>query len=111
MAPMGSTEPDEAWFDDPDDHIEDVLYYMERLHVRCDSSDEFVAALRGLFPDLKEKVDRGLALLAEYRDLDDDDLPDPDADIAADRGVLYLSGAEMIAAEMAEELELKSDRG
>ena len=104
-------QPDEAWSDDPDAHYDDVMYYIERLHVRCDSSDEFIGALKGLFPDLKEKVDRGLALLAEYRDLDDDDLPDPDADIAAGRGVLYLSGAEMIAALMAEELELKSDRG
>ena len=102
---------DEAWFDDPDAHYDEVVYYIKRLHVRCDSSDEFVATLSGLFPDLKEKVDRGLALLAEYCDLDEDDLPDPDADIALGRGVLYLSGAEMLAADLAEELELKSDRG
>ena len=103
-------QPDEAWFDDPDAHYDEVMYFIKRLHVRCDSSEEFISALKGLFPDLREKVDRGLALLAEYRDLDDDDLPDPDADIAAGRGVLYLSGAEMLAADLAEELELKSDR-
>lgn len=111
VASVGDTEPDEAWSDDPDAHLDDVMYYVKRLHVRCDSSDEFIAALKGLFPDLREKVDQGLALLAEYRDLDDDDLPDPDADIAAGRGVLYLSGAEMIAALMAEDAELESDRG
>lgn len=104
-------QPDEAWSDDPDAYYDDVMYYIKRLHVRCDTADEFIAELKGLFPDLEDKVDQGLALLAEYRDLDDDDLPDPDADIAAGRGVLYLSGAEMIAAEMAEELELKSDHG
>ncbi len=92
-------QPDEAWFEDPDAHYDDVVYYMRRLHVRCDSSDEFVAALGGLFPDLREKVDRSRALAAE--DLDDDDFPDPDADIAAGRGVLFLSGAEMLAAHLA----------
>jgi hypothetical protein len=33
-----------------------------------------------------------------------------DLDIAAGRGVTYLSGAEMFAAEMAEEAGLESDR-
>ena len=165
MAPMGNTEPDEAWFDDPDahyaevrdymrrlyrrcdsaeefigalsglfpdledkvarlnagaeidfgsydeadsiadpdDHFEDVLYYMERLHVRCDSSDEFITALSGLFPNLRDKVAEVKALVDE--DLDDD-VPDPDADIAAGRVVTFLSGAEMIATDLAEELEL-----
>lgn len=104
-------QPDEAWFEDPDAHYDDVVYYIERLHIRCDSSDEFVGALKGLFPDLKEKVDQGRALLAEYLDLDDDELPSPDDDIAAGRSVIYLSGAEMLAAELAEGLEFKSDRG
>ena len=92
-------QPDEAWSDDPDAHYDDVVYYMERLHVRCDTADEFIGALSGLFPDLEDKVAEVRALVAE--DLDDDDLPDPDADIAAGRGVLFLSGAEMLATEMA----------
>ena len=97
-------QPDEAWFDDPDDHFEDVVYYMERLHVRCDSSDEFITALSGLFPNLRDKVAEVKALVDE--DLNDDDVPDPDADIAAGRVVTFLSGAEMIATDLAEELEL-----
>lgn len=92
-------QPDEAWSDDPDAHYDEVMYYIKRLHVRCDSSDEFIAALKGLFPNLEDKVAEVRALVAE--DLDDDDLPDPDADIAAGRGVLFLSGAEMLATEMA----------
>ena len=103
-------EPDEAWIDDPDAYLDKVVDYMKRLYAHSKNSDEFITALKGLFPDLREKVDRGLALLAEYRDLDDDELPDPDADIAAGRGVTYLSGAEMLAAEIAEEAELESDR-
>ena len=92
-------QPDEAWSDDPDAHYDDVMYYVKRLHVRCDSSDEFIAALKGLFPNLEDKVAEVRALVAE--DLDDDDLPDPDADIAAGRVVTFLSGAEMIAADLA----------
>ena len=92
-------QPDEAWFDDPDAHYDDVMYYIKRLHVRCDSSDEFIAALSGLLPNLEDKVAEVRALVAE--DLDDDDLPDPDADIAAGRGVTFLSGTEMIATELA----------
>ena len=102
-------QPDEAWSDDPDAHYDDVVYYMERLHVRCDTADEFIGALSGLFPDLREKVQKSRALAVE--DLGDDDFSDPDADIAAGRGVLYLSGAEMIAALMAEDALLESDRG
>ena len=92
-------EPDEAWFDDPDAHYEDVVDYMKRLHTRCESSDEFVAALEGLFPGLEEKVAKARALAAE--DLGDDDVPDPDADIAAGRSVIYPSSAEFLAALMA----------
>ena len=92
-------QPDEAWFEDPDVHYDEVVYYMKRLHVRCDSSDEFVAALSGLFPDLEEKLAKSRALAAE--DLGDDDVPDPDADIAAGRVVTFLSGAEMLAADLA----------
>lgn len=92
-------QPDEAWSDDPDAHYDDVMYYVKRLHVRCDSSDEFIAALKGLFPNLEDKVAEVRALVAE--DLDDDDLPDPDADIAAGRVVTFLSGAEMIATDLA----------
>ncbi len=92
-------QPDEAWFEDPDAHYDEVVYYIKRLHVRCDSSDEFVAALSGLFPDLEEKVDKSRALAVE--DLGDDDLPDPDADIAEGRSVTFLSGAEMLAADLA----------
>ncbi len=92
-------QPDEAWFEDPDAHYDDVVYYIRRLHIRCDSSDEFVAELSGLFPDLKEKVAKSRALAME--DLGDDDLPDPDADIAAGRVVTFLSGAEMLAADLA----------
>lgn len=95
-------EPDEAWFDDPDAHFEDVVDYMKRLHIRCESSDEFVAALSGLFPDLEEKVAKERALAAE--DFGNDE-PDPEADIAAGRCVRYLSGAEMLAADLAYELE------
>ena len=54
----GHVMPDEAWFDDPDAHFEEVVYYMRRLHRRCGSSDEFIAALSNLFPDLEEKVAR-----------------------------------------------------
>ena len=95
----GPGEPDEAWFDDPDAHLEEVVDYMRRLHARCESSDEFVAALKGLFPDLEEKVAKCRALVAE--DLGEDDVPDPDADIAAGRTVFYRSGAEMLAADLA----------
>ena len=102
--------PNDAWRDDPNAHHRDIVDYMKHVYAHSQSSDEFVAALTGLFPDLREKVDRGLALLAEYRDLDDDELPSPDDDIAAGRGVIYLSGAEMLAAELAEDLELESDR-
>ena len=100
--PVVVGEPDEAWSDDPDAHYEDVVDYMKRLHIRCESSDEFVAALSGLFPDLEEKVAKERALAAE--DFGDDE-PDPDADIAAGRYVRYLSGAEMLAADLAYELE------
>jgi len=105
VTPVEHTEPDEAWFDDPDAHLTEVVDYMKRLHLRCDTADEFVGALKGVFPDLREKVDRSLALQEELRDLDDDELPDPDDDIAAGRSIIYLSGAEMIAADLAEELE------
>ena len=91
-------EPNEAWFNDPDAHLEEVVDYMRRLHARCESSDEFVATLRGLFPDLGEKVAKCRALEAE--DFGDDE-PDPDADIAAGRTVFYRSGAEMLAADLA----------
>ena len=100
--PVVLGEPDEAWFDDPDAHFEAVVDYMKRLHIRCESSDEFVAALSGLFPDLEEKVAKEKALAAE--DFGNDE-PDPDADIAAGRCVRYLSGAEMLAADLAYELE------
>ena len=100
----GPGEPHEAWSDDPDAHLDEVVDYMKRLYARCASSDEFVAALKGLFPDLDEKVAKSKALAAE--DLGDDDVPDPDADIAAGRTVFFWCGAEMIAAEMAEEAEL-----
>ena len=95
----GPGEPDEAWFDDPDAHYEEVVDYMERLHARCECSNEFVAALKGLFPNLEEKVARSRALAAE--DLGEDDVPDPDADIAAGRCVTYLSSAEFHASSMA----------
>ena len=100
--PVVLGEPDEAWFDDPDAHFEDVIDYMKRLHIRCESSDEFVAALSGLFPDLEEKVAKERALAAE--DFGNDE-PDPETDIAAGRCVRYLSGAEMLAADLAYELE------
>ncbi len=92
-------QPDEAWFEDPDAHYDDVVYYIERLHIRCDSSDEFVGALKGLFPDLEEKVAKCRAFDTE--DFGDDELPSPDDDIAAGRVVTFLSGAEMIAADLA----------
>ena len=96
-------EPDEAWFGDPDAHYEEVVDYMKRLYAHCASSDEFVAALKGLFPDLGEKIAKARARATE--NLGEDDVPDPDADIAAGRSVIYLSGAEMLAAEVAEDLE------
>ena len=94
-----SQPPDEAWFDDPDAHLREVVDYMERLHVRCDSSDEFVDALSGLFPDLREKIDKARALASE--DLSDDELPDPGTAAASGRVVTFLSGAEMLAADLA----------
>ena len=97
-------QPDEAWFEDPNAHHDDVVYYIRRLHIRCDSSDEFVAALEDLFPDLEEKIAKARALAAE--EFDEGCEPSPDADIAAGRVVRYLSGAEMLAADLAEELEL-----
>ena len=100
--PVVLGEPDEAWFDDPDAHFEDVVAYMKRLHIRCESSHEFVGAVKGLFPDLEKKVAKARALAAE--DFGDDE-PDPDADIAAGRSVIYLSGAELVAADLAYELE------
>ena len=91
-------EPDEAWVSDPDAYLEEVVDYMKRLHALCEGSDEFVAALKGLFPELEEKVAQDRALGAE--DIGDDEL-DPDAAIAAGRSVFYSSGAEMLAADMA----------
>ena len=107
VTPVGGTEPrpgwpgepDEAWSGDPDAYYEEVVGYMKRLRPRCESSDEFVAALEGLFPGLEEKVAKARALAAE--DLGDEDIPDPDADIAAGRGVTYPSSAEFLAALMA----------
>ena len=99
-------EPDEAWIDDPDAYIEEVEHYISRVYAHSKSSAEFVAALKPLFPDLREKVDRGLARMAEVAHLDDDELPDPDDDIAAGRGIIYLSAGEMTAALMAEDAEL-----
>lgn len=103
-------EPDEAWIDDPDAYIEEVEDYISRVYAHSKSSAEFVAALKPLFPDLREKVDRGLALMAEVAHLDDDELPDPDDDIAAGRGIIYLSAGEMTAALLAEDAELEADR-
>ena len=92
-------QPDEAWFEDPDAHYEDVVYYMRRLHVRCDSSDEFVGTLSGLFPDLRKKIDKARAFAAE--EFDEGCEPSPDADIAAGRVVRFLSSTEMLAADLA----------
>ncbi len=92
-------QPDEAWFDDPDAHYDDVVYYIRRLHVRCDSSDEFVSALSGLFPDLRVKVAKCRAFAAE--EFDEGCEPSPDADIAAGRVVRFLSSTEMLAADLA----------
>ena len=95
-------EPDEAWCDDPDAHYREVVDYMKGLYAHCESSDEFIAALKSLFPDLEEKVARARALTAE--DLGEDDIPDPDADIAAGRSIFYRSGAELMAASLATRL-------
>ena len=65
-------EPDEAWVSDPDAYLEEVVGYMKRLYALCEGSDEFVAALKGLFPELEEKVAQGRALDAE--EIGDDDL-------------------------------------
>lgn len=92
-------EPDEAWIDDPDGHHREVVDYMRRVYSHCKTSDEFVSALKDLFPDLKENVAKCRAFAAE--DFGEDDEPDPDADIAAGRGVFFWCGAEMIAADMA----------
>lgn len=88
-------EPNEAWFDDPDADYPEVVDYMKRLYAHCQSSDEFVASLKGLFPDLEEKVAKWTALGTE--ELGDYELS-TDADIASGRGVTYLSGAEFLAA-------------
>ena len=92
-------QPDEAWLEDPDAHHDDVVYYIKRLHIRCDSSDEFVGALKGLFPDLEEKVAKCRAF--ETEEFDEGCEPSPDDDIAAGRVVTFLSGAEMLAADLA----------
>lgn len=94
-------QPDEAWFDDPDAHYDDVVYYIKRLRVRCDSSEEFVAALKDLFPDLEEKVAKARALAEE--EFDEGCEPSPDDDIAAGRSVIYLSSAESCAARIVRE--------
>lgn len=104
-------EPDEAWIDDPDAYLEEVDDYMSRVWAHSKTSAEFVAALKPLFPDLREKVDRGLARIAEVAHLDDDELPDPGGDNDAGRGIIYLSAPEMTAALMAEDAELEADRG
>ena len=92
-------QPDEAWFEDPDAHYDDVVYYIRRLHVRCDSSDKFVAELSGLFPDLEKKIAQCRAFAAE--EFDEGCEPSPDADIAAGRVVTFLSSTEMLAADLA----------
>lgn len=97
-------EPDEAWLDDPDAHHDEVVGYMKRLYAHCKSSGDFVAALKDLFPDLEEKIAKCRAFAAE--ESNEGCEPSPDADIAAGRVVTFLSYAEMIAAEMAEEPEL-----
>jgi len=103
-------EPDEAWIDDPDAYLKEVDDYMRRVWAHSKSSAEFVAALKPLFPDLREKVDRELARIAEVAHLDDDELPHPDDEIAAGRGVIYLSAPEMTAALMAGDAELEANR-
>ncbi len=100
-----SQPPDEAWFDDPDAHLHDIVDYMERLHVRCDTSDEFIAALSGLFPDLKAKVNKAWAMALE--DISEDDLPDPGTAAASGDVVTFMSGAEMLAADLAMLSELR----
>lgn len=104
-------EPDEAWIDDPDAYLQEVDDYMRQVWAHSKTSAEFVAALKPLFPDLREKVDRGLAHIAEVAHLDDDELPHPDADNATGLGIIYLSAPEMTAALMAEGAELEADRG
>lgn len=103
-------EPDEAWIDDPDAYLKEVDDYMRRVWAHSKTSAEFVAALKPLFPDLREKVDRGLAHIAEVAHLDDDELPHPDADNAEGLGIIYLSAPEMTAALKAEDAELEADR-
>lgn len=92
-------EPDEAWLDDPDAHYEEVVDYMERVYACCESSDQFVAALKGLFPDLEKKVARSRALAKTG--LGGDSVPDPAAGLAAGRSVTYLSSAELCASSIA----------
>ena len=103
-------EPDEAWIDDPDAYLKEVDDYMRRVWAHSKTSAEFVAALKPLFPDLREKVDRELARIAEVAHLDDDELPDPGDDAAAGRGVVYLSAPEMTAALRAGDAELEANR-
>ena len=91
-------EPDGAWFDDPDAHFREVVDYMKRLYAHCQTSNEFAASLKGLFPDLEEKV--AMCRAFETEDLGDDELS-TDAEIALGRGVFFWCGAEMIAADMA----------
>ncbi len=92
-------EHDEAWLDDPNAHHRDIVDYMKRVYAHSQNSEEFVAALKGLFPDLEEKVAKCRAF--ETEDLGDDDEPDPDADIAAGRVVSFWCGAEVVAANLA----------
>ena len=92
-------EPDEVWSEEPDAYYREIIDYMRRLYAHCQNSDEFVTALKSLFPDLEEKIAKEKAMATE--ELDNDDQSDPDADIAAGRSVIFLSGAEMFAADVA----------
>ena len=96
-------EPNEDWFDDPDAYYDEVVEYMNRLYASCESSDEFLAALKGLFPELQDKVARARAMATE--EFDEGCEPDADADIAAGRTVFYPSSAEFLASLMADEFQ------
>lgn len=91
--------PNDAWLDDPNAHHRDIVDYMKRVYAHSQSSDEFVAALEGLFPDLEEKVAKCRAFEAE--EFDEGCEPSPDDDIAAGRTVFFWCGAEMVAANLA----------
>ena len=95
-----------TWPDDPDadwptddeirQHLlEEITELVEGRDPRCMSVDEVQDAIKNRFPGLEAKEAEAEAWAAV--DLDEDSLPDPDADIAAGRYTAYESSEEFLA--------------